>query len=65
MSEPRNQARVEATGTGKTVFGLQFLHKTGMSVLGPIDGIRGILAGLAQTTAPSSNGDAHPASSSS
>jgi circadian clock protein KaiC len=38
--------------------------ETGMSILGPIDGIRGILAGLAQTTAPSSNGGTHPASSS-
>jgi circadian clock protein KaiC len=33
--------------------------ETGMSVRGPIDGIRGILAGRAQTTVSSSNGGSH------
>jgi circadian clock protein KaiC len=32
--------------------------ETGMTMLGPIQGIHGILAGLAQPTHPSSNGDA-------
>jgi circadian clock protein KaiC len=33
------------------------IHETGMTVLGPITGIRGILAGLAQQTTRASNGD--------